>query len=101
MEKNALAALLRDPRLVQSMLQGMNNAAASNVTGPVDGLAWLLRKTGMPIPDEPLMGSKWMERNGLMAEPSNKLGGLLGEGVGLAIPVMGAAKAAQMLKGKP
>lgn len=29
-------------------LQGASNSAASNVSAPVDGIAWLLRKAGLP-----------------------------------------------------
>lgn len=31
------------------LLQGASNAAASNVSGPVDLLAWALRKAGVPM----------------------------------------------------
>jgi len=82
-----------------SALQGASNAAASNVTGPVDALAWALRKAGVPVPSNPILGSEWMKQKGLMAEPQNKLAGLLGEGVGLAAPFAVAAKAPQIAGG--
>ena len=70
---NQLAALLRD------FAQGASNSAASNVTAPVDALAWLLRKGGLPIPEAPVGGSDWARQKGLTAEPQNKLAGLLGD----------------------
>lgn len=33
-----------------SFAQGASNGVASSLTGPVDGLAWLLRKAGVPVP---------------------------------------------------
>lgn len=82
-----------------SALQGASNAAASNVSGPVDALAWALRKVGVPVPSNAFGGSEWMRQQGLTAEPKNKLSGLLGEGVGLAAPFAIAAKAPQIAGG--
>lgn len=82
-----------------SALQGASNAAASNITGPVDLLALLLKKGGVPIPDEPMGGSAWAKRMGLTREPENKMMGLLGEGAGLAAPFVAAAKAPQIAGG--
>lgn len=79
-----------------SALQGASNAAASNVSGPVDLLAWALRKAGVPVPSNAFGGSEWMRQQGLTAEPTNKLAGMLGEGVGLAAPFAIAAKAPQI-----
>ncbi len=79
-----------------SALQGASNAAASNVSGPVDALAWALRKVGVPVPSNPILGSEWLKQQGLIAEPKNRLAGLLGEGVGLAAPFAIAAKAPQI-----
>ena len=64
--------------------QGASNSAASNLNVPVDALAWLLRKGGLPI-NNPVGGSDWMAQQGLTAEPKNKLAGLLGEGFGGAV----------------
>ena len=57
-------------------LQGASNSAASNVSAPVDGLAWLLRKAGLPIHSNPIGGSDWMAQKGFTAEPKNKNLGL-------------------------
>lgn len=78
--------------------QGASNAAASNVSAPVDGLAWLLRKAGMNI-QNPVGGSDWMRAKGLTAEPQNRLAGLLGESVGGVAPMLAAAKAPQIAGG--
>ena len=96
-----LARLLRESPLDQakSFAQGMSNAAASNVSGPVDALAWLLRKTGLPIPQNPIGGSEWMAEKGLTAAPNNRLAGLLGEGAGLSAPIAAFAKAPQIAGG--
>tara|TARA_R110000868_G_scaffold391708_1_gene661957 strand:+ start:42 stop:1250 length:1209 start_codon:yes stop_codon:yes gene_type:complete len=81
------------------ILQGASNAAASNISAPVDGLAWLLRKAGLPIPDAPIGGSDWMASKGLTAKPQNYLAGLLGESVGGVAPIVAAAKAPQIARG--
>ena len=83
----------------KSFGQGASNSAASTVTGPVDMLAWLLRKGGVDVGDAPIGGEQWMRNQGLMATPENKLAGLLGEGLGMAAPIVGSAKAAEIAGG--
>ena len=78
--------------------QGASNAAASNISAPVDGLAWLLKQAGMNI-EKPIGGSDWMRQKGLTAEPENKWAGLLGESVGGLAPIIAAAKAPQIARG--
>ena len=91
-----LEELLRQGK---SFGQGASNAAASTVTGPVDMLAWLLRKGGVDVGDAPIGGEQWMRNKGLMATPENRLAGLLGEGAGLAAPIVAAAKAPEIAGG--
>lgn len=79
-------------------IQGASNAAASNVSAPVDGLAWLLRKAGVPIPDAPMGGSDWMAQKGL-TRPADGMAGLLGEASGGLAPILAAAKAPQIARG--
>lgn len=79
-------------------LQGASNSAASTVTGPVDGLAWLLRKAGAPVGDAPAGGSAWAEQRGLM-RPTQGTAGLLGEALGLSAPIVATAKAPQIAGG--
>ena len=79
-------------------LQGASNAAASNVSAPVDGLAWLLKQAGVDV-GTPVGGSDWMRQKGLTKEPEGKFGGLLGETVGGLAPILAAAKAPQIARG--
>ena len=84
---------------MRSFGQGASNSAASNVSAPIDAMAWLLRKGGLPIPQNPVGGSDWMAQRGLTAEPQNRLAGLLGEGFGGVAPIVAAAKAPQIAGG--
>ena len=84
---------------LQSFGQGASNSAASTVTAPVDGLAWLLRKMGVPVPSDPVGGSDWAAKQGLTATPKNHVAGLLGEAFGGVAPMVAAAKAPQIAKG--
>lgn len=79
-------------------LQGASNAAASNVSGPVDLIAWGLRKAGLPV-NKPVLGSEWMAEQGLTRKPQNQVAGLLGEAAGLSAPIAAAAKAPQIAAG--
>lgn len=78
--------------------QGASNAAASNVSAPVDALAWALRKIGIPVGDTPVGSSAWMAQKGL-TKPAPGLAGLLGESAGLSLPIIAAAKAPQIAGG--
>ena len=80
-------------------LQGASNSAASTVSAPVDGLAWLLRKAGLKIPENALGGSDWMAQQGLTREPQNKLAGILGDSIGGVLPFAASAKAPQIAHG--
>jgi hypothetical protein len=91
--KNDLASLLRD------FAQGASNSAATNLSMPVDAIAWLLRKGGMNIPNNPVGGSDWMAEKGFTPEPKNKLAGLLGDVAGFAAPLAAVSKAPQIAKG--
>lgn len=82
-----------------SFAQGASNGVAGSLTGPVDGLAWLLRQAGVPVPQAPLGGSDWMRNVGLMQEPKERMAGLLGEGIGSALPAVIGAKAPQIAGG--
>jgi hypothetical protein len=84
---------------ITDLLQGASNAAASNVSGPVDLFAAALRALGVPVPENALLGSKWMEERGLTKKPQNALMGLLGEAAGLSAPIAAAAKAPQIAAG--
>ena len=81
-------------------LQGASNAAASNVSGPVDLISWLLRKGGMGgvIGDAPVGSSAWMTQKGF-TRPTQGAAGLLGEAAGLSAPIVATAKAPQIAAG--
>lgn len=81
---------------IMDALQGASNAGASNVSAPVDAIAWLLRNAGVPVPSNPLLGSDWMAERGLTSRPDNKLAGTIGEALGMAAPIVAAAKAPQI-----
>lgn len=83
---------------LSNFAQGASNSAASNLTAPVDGLAWLLRKAGLPIPNAPIGGSDWAAQNGF-TRPATGNAGLLGEAVGGVAPMLAAAKAPQIARG--
>ena len=83
----------------RDFLQGMSNSAASNISAPVDGLAWMLRKGGMNIPPNPVGGSDWMAQQGLTQQPQIPLAGMLGETAGMLAPFGVAAKAPQIAGG--
>ena len=90
---NNLASLLRD------FAQGASNSVASNVAVPVDAIAWLLRKGGVNVPPNPVMGSDWMAEKGLTREPQNKLAGFAGDMAGMVAPFAAAAKAPKIARG--
>lgn len=79
-------------------LQSASNAAASNVTAPVDGIAWLLRKAGIDV-GEPMGGSDWAKRQGMMRDVPQSAASLGGETLGLLSPMLAAAKAPQIARG--
>lgn len=83
---------------LRDILQGASNSAASNISAPVDGLAWLLRKAGVNT-GTPVLGSDWMAQKGFTAQPQNQNMGLLGEALGGIAPIMAAAKAPQIARG--
>jgi len=85
--------------LLSDTAQGASNAVASNVSAPVDAIAWLLRKAGVPVGDAPVGGSDWMAQKGLTRQPTNRIAGLVGETLGMTGPMVAAAKAPQIAGG--
>jgi len=80
-------------------LQGASNAAASNISGPIDLLGMGLRGVGVPVPQNAFGGSQWMRERGLTRDPQNRMAGLLGEAAGMSLPIAAAAKAPQIARG--
>jgi hypothetical protein len=83
----------------RDVLQGASNGVASNLSAPVDGINWLLRKAGLPMGDMPVGGSNWLRKQGLTADPENANYGLLGEALGGITPMLAAVKAPQIASG--
>jgi hypothetical protein len=81
---------------LRDVAQGASNAAAGNVSGPVDLIAAGLRKVGVPVGSAPVGGSEWMRSKGFTQPPRNPLLGLVGETLGLSAPIAAAAKAPQI-----
>jgi hypothetical protein len=84
---------------IQDFLQAMSNSAASNVSAPVDGINWLIKKLGLPASEAPLLGSDWMEQRGLTRPVQQGAASILGETAGMLAPMAVAAKAPQIAKG--
>ena len=80
-------------------LQAASNAVAGNVAGPVDILAFLLRKAGMPVPENPIGGSNWMTQKGLMAPVRQGASQVIGETAGLLGPAMVSQFGPQIARG--
>ena len=80
-------------------LQAASNAVAGNVAGPVDILAFLLRKAGMPVPENPIGGSNWMTQKGLMAPVRQGASQVIGETAGLLGPAMMSQFGPQIARG--
>jgi hypothetical protein len=79
-------------------LQSASNAAAGNVSGPVDLVSTLLNKLGVPV-QNPVGGSEWMKQKGLMRDVPQSPSSLAGETFGLLAPIGVAAKAPQIAAG--
>jgi hypothetical protein len=79
-------------------LQAASNSVAGNVSGPVDGINWLLSRAGLGS-EEPVGGSKWLEKKGLTRPVKQGAAQVAGETAGLLSPVLMASKAPQIAKG--
>jgi len=84
---------------LRNALQAMSNTAAENISAPVDGIAWLLRKAGIPVPQNALMSSDWMRERGLTAPVEQGAGQVLGQTLGLLSPAAVQAAAPQIARG--
>jgi hypothetical protein len=77
-------------------LQAMSNSAASTVSGPLDLLTLGLRKAGVPVPENAMGTSAWMEQKGLTKQVPQSAASLTGETLGNISPIVAAAKAPQI-----
>lgn len=71
-------------------LQSASNAAATNVSMPVDGMAWALRQADVDIPINPVMGSDWMAEKGLTRPVPYSPASILGEASSMFMPLHSA-----------
>lgn len=79
--------------------QSVSNAIAGGVSGPVDLIAWALRKAGVPGLEKPVMGSDWMREKGLTAPVKSQGAAIVGETVGnLLDPLAALGKGAAAIK---
>lgn len=81
------------------VLQAASNAVAGNVTGPVDILSLLLRKIGVPVPENALGSSQWAREHGLLRDVDDPYARAAGESLGILAPMVAAAKAPQIARG--
>lgn len=80
-------------------LQSASNAIAGNVSGPVDLINMGLLSLGLPMPANPVGGSRWMAERGLTREVADPYARAAGETLGLVGPMVAAAKAPQIAEG--
>jgi hypothetical protein len=93
MDKKALIKALRDTA------QSASNTIASGVSAPVDLIAAGLRKMGVPVPENALGGSRWMEDVGLTVPVQEGIPKTVGETFGMIFPMAATAKAPQIAAG--
>jgi hypothetical protein len=93
MDKKALIKALRDTA------QSASNTIASGVSAPVDLIAAGLRKMGVPVPENALGGSRWMEDVGLTVPVQDGIPKTVGETLGMIVPMAATAKAPQIAAG--
>lgn len=77
-----------------------SNAAATNLTGPVDLASFLLSRIGIPVGPAPVGGTEWARQKGLTTGPqSNQMAQIVGETLGNVAPFVGVAKAPEIAGG--
>lgn len=99
-----LLEALRDPQFrsdlgtnARQLGQSASNTIAEGVTMPVDALAWLLRKGGAQVPQNPLGGSDWAKQQGMMADVPQGAPKTAGEALGLLAPMAGTKQGVNAL----
>lgn len=84
---------------LREFAQSASNSIAGNVSAPVDGIAWALRKAGVPVPVVPMGGTDWMAEKGLTKTVPPGLAQTLGEAAGMSGPMVAMAKAPKIAGG--
>jgi hypothetical protein len=77
----------------------MSNTIAEGATVPVDALAWLLRKGGLNIPQNPIGGSDWAAQQGLTRQVPQGAPKVAGEAFGLLAPMAATKQGASKIAG--
>jgi hypothetical protein len=97
---------LRDPQFrsdvgtnTRNLFQQASNNAASNVTAPIDIMAWLLRKGGVPVPQNPMGGSEWAKDAGFTREVPDGAPKVAGDTLGMLALLLGAGKSKEIAGG--
>jgi hypothetical protein len=83
---------------LRDIAQGASNSAADVVAGPVDLIGAGLRYAGVPVPDDAVGSSKWMEQKGLKQQSKEYGPGLLGEILGAVGPAAVAGAPSKAIK---
>lgn len=86
MDKASIIKALRDTA------QSASNTISENVSAPVDMISAALRYGGLPIPQNPAGGAKWMAEKGLTREVEAGIPKTVGETLGLVTPILGLDK---------
>ena len=81
-------------KALRNAAQSASNTVAGNISSPIDAIAWGLRKTGVPIPEDAVGGSLWMNQKGLTLPVEDGNPKLVGEAIGLTVPALIGAKIA-------
>ena len=89
MNKDEIIKALRDTA------QSASNTIAGNVAAPVDMIAWGLRQGGVPVPEDAVGSTPWMEQHGFVQPVDDGYAKLAGEAIGLTMPAVVGAKIAQ------
>lgn len=60
----------------------------------MDMIAWGLRNAGLPVPENAVGGTSWMQEQGFMPDVDPGTPKLVGEAIGLTVPALIGAKIA-------
>lgn len=86
MDKQAIIKALRDTA------QSASNSVAETASTPVDAITWALRKAGVNVPNDAVMGSEWMAKQGLTKPVAEGVPKMAGEVIGNLLPTMALTK---------
>lgn len=90
MDKKAIIKALRDSA------QAASNTVADTVSFPVDLIAAGLRKAGVPVPQNAVGGSNWMNEQQFTQPVDEGIPKMVGQTLGMVIPAVGFSQPAQV-----